>query len=218
METKRIIFWTGFLVVIGLIVWGLVVSVNKGNRNGLENLGQPAPVSASDHATGPLDAPVTIIEYADFECPACESYYYVVKQLLSSSTVPIRLVYRNFPLPQHTNALPAALAAEAAGLQGKYWEMHDLIFQNHADWTDLGDPKPVFVGYAKDLGLDIGRFDADTASSGLKDFIDNQEAEGVGIGIDATPTFFLNGKAINNPPTYAEFESDIEAAASGSGR
>jgi len=210
MNTKRIIFWLCFVVILALIIWGLIVAMNKPTNGG--SAGTPAPVSAADHVRGPADAKVTMIEYSDFQCPACEAYYPVVEKLMAESSSTIRMVYRHFPLPQHANAIPAAMASEAANAQGKFWEMYNMLFTNHVDWTELNDPTPVFVGYATKLGLDIDKFKADLSSSTLRDIITNDSNEGVKIGINATPTFFINGKAIQNPQSYEQFKSIIDAA------
>ena len=140
MNTKRIIFWIGFIVVLTLIVWGLIASMDKQAKNGdSPKVGTPAPVGASDHVrssanastTSAASTTVTLLEYSDFQCPACQNYYPVVEQVFASSTVPIRLVYRHFPLSQHANSTIAAQASEAAALQGRFWEMYSLLFANH---------------------------------------------------------------------------------------
>jgi protein-disulfide isomerase len=212
MNIKRIIFWASFIIILILIIWGLIVASNKASNGSSLNLGQPANVTDLDHVTGPKDAPVTLVEYSDFQCPACESYFYVVERLIASSTVPIRLVYRHFPLSQHANAIPASLASEAASSQGKFWEMYRLLFDNHTDWTELKDPNPVFIGYATKLGLNVEVFKADMASSTLKQKITDSVKEGTSIGISGTPTFFVNGKVIDNPKSYEEFKTIIEQA------
>jgi protein-disulfide isomerase len=213
MNTKRILFWAGFIIVLVLIIWGLIVAMGKAPVVPGQNLGTPAPVSANDNVIGPSDAPVTIIEYSDYQCPACRVYHYVMEKLFASSTLPIRLVYRHFPLGQHKNATNAAMAAEASGLQGKYWEMHKLLFDNQADWEAVVDPNTIFTNYAKEIGLDLEKFKADLGSTVLKDKIKASADEGLKIGINATPTFFINGKSITNPASYDEFKSIIEKSA-----
>ncbi|MDE2038252.1 MAG: DsbA family protein [Patescibacteria group bacterium] len=213
MNTKRIAFWIGFLVVLALVIWGLVVAMNKSSAGANANLGAPAPITAADHMRGPAGAPVTLIEYGDFQCPACEAYYPIVEQVLSHSSTTVDFVFRHFPLPQHANAPLAAQAAEAAGMQGKFWEMFDVLFQNHADWTELADPHQIFDGYAQRLGLDMTRFKADIDSPAAKEAMQRDLAEGEQLGIDATPTFFVNGKAIENPQSYGQFQAIIDAAA-----
>lgn len=221
MNIRRTAFWLGFVIVLALIVWGLVVALNKPPKDVTPKLGTPAPVSAADHVSAASDTPVTLIEYSDFQCPACQSYYPLVTRLLSEASTSLRLVYRHFPLNDpgpggrvtHPNALIAAQASEAAGKQGKFWEMYKLLFENHAEWTELKDPRAVFVRYASTLGLNLTPFEADLDSAAIKDFVMAQKKEGVAIGVNSTPTFFVNGKGITNPRTYDEFKSIIETAA-----
>ncbi len=221
MNVKRIIFWASFLVILALIVWGLAVAMNRPQRAGGAVAGSlaPAPVSAEDHVQGSPDALVTLIEYSDFQCPACQSYYWSISKLLQEEpATTLRFVYRNFPLPQHANAIPSSMAVEAAGLQGKYWPMFDLIFQNHTDWTELADATPVFIGYAKEIGLDVAKFTLDLKNQALADHVQTDIESGRTAGINSTPTFFINGKAITNPKTYADFKKLIDEAASQSAR
>ena len=215
MNIKRYIFWASFIIILGLIIWGLVVAMNKAPVIPGQNLGTPAPISVGDHVEGPSDAPITVIEYSDFQCPACKAYYFLVEQLIASSTVPFRFVYRQFPLAQHVNSIPAAIASEAAAIQGRFWEMHKYLFEDSTSWVDLKDPNPKFIEYAKNIGLDISKFNIDLASSTLKDKIRASSEEGIKIGIDRTPTFFINGKVVS-PQNYDEFKSLIEKAASDS--
>lgn len=209
MNTKRYIYWTGFIIVIILIIWGLIVAMSKD----VSTLGQPknpTPVNLEDHIYGQDDAPITIIEYSDFQCPACQAYYYVIEKIFASSTIPVRLVYRHFPLSQHINAFPAALASESANEQGKFWDMYRLLFENHSDWEESKEPNKIFEDYAQRLGLDLVKFKLDMSSSTLKDKIQSNADEGLKIGVNATPTFFINGKFIQNPRGYEEFKSIIE--------
>ncbi len=210
MNTRRIIFWLGFVIVLGLIVWGLVVAMNKPVLG--VSLNDLATVTAMDHITGPIDAPITIIEYSDFQCSACEIYYYFVKRLLEESPMSIRFVYRQFPLPQtqHPNAFSSAIASEAAGVQGKFFEMYAELFENHAEWTELTDPTSIFIGYAVKIGLNVDGFKADMSSSTLRAKVQADSDGGIKVGINSTPTFFVNGIAITNPPTYEEFKTLIQ--------
>lgn len=209
MNTKRYIYWASFIIVIILIIWGLIVAMSRD----VSTLGQPKnpdPVSSKDHVYGRDDASVTIIEYSDFQCPACQAYYYVMEKILASSTVPVRLVYRHFPLAQHANAVPAALASESANEQGKFWDMYRLLFENHSDWEESKEPNKFFEDYAKRIGLDLVKFKLDMSSSTLKEKIQADVDAGLNIGINATPTFFINGKFIQNPRGYEEFKTIIE--------
>lgn len=219
MNIKRTVFWTVFLLVIVLIIWGLAVAMQK-NPSGLR-LGEPRPIDSTDYSIGPMDAPVTLIEYSDFQCPACENYYPLVKRLVDESSTTLRFSYRHFPLDnllpdgtvQHPNANIAAMAAEAAGAQGKFWEMYDTLFSDHENWTELKDPKPVFMTYAAKIGLNTNRFAEDLSSTTLSAKIRAEKDEGIKVGINSTPTFFVNGKAIANPQSYEQFKAIIDEAA-----
>jgi protein-disulfide isomerase len=215
MNTKRLIFWSGFLIILALIIWGLFVSMNRSAGN-LPALGAPAPVTAADHSEGPATARVTLIEYGDFECPACADYAPLVEQLASDeATGTLRIVFRQFPLQQHPNALITAQASEAASDQGKFWDMYKLIYAGQPSWQDqsIADIRVTLAGYASTLGLDKTRFSADLDSTTTAQFIQSELSEGVALGISYTPTFFVNGKLIQNPQSYEAFKALIDAAA-----
>jgi protein-disulfide isomerase len=216
MNTKRIIFWVIFLVILGLIVWGLSVAMNK-QQGGVPKLGSPSPVTADDHVRGPADAPVTIIEYSDFQCPACAAYNPLVEKLISESTSTVRFVYRHFPLYPlpHKNAVVAAQAAEAAGMQGKFWDMGRLLFVNQLAWEASDKPESIFEEYAQRIGLDVALYKKDFAADATKAHVQRDRDEGDILGINATPTFFVNGKAIVNPNGYEAFKALVDAAARG---
>jgi protein-disulfide isomerase len=212
MNIKRLIFWIIFVAILGLIVWGLAVAMNKSPSN-LPKAGVPAPVTAADHILGLANAPVTLIEYEDFQCPACGLYFPIVERLMTEASTTVRLVFRHFPLSQHANALITAEASEAAAMQGKFWEMYRLIYSHQADWSDLPDAHAILDGYAQQIGLDMIKFKADLDSNAAKAAVAADQAEGEQIGIDQTPTFFVNGKAITNPQGYEAFKAIIDAAA-----
>lgn len=211
---KRIMFWAGFVVLLGLIIWGMVVAMNKPPKG--TGLGQIGEITAVDHSRGPVNAPITLIEYSDFQCPACQTYYYFVKKYLDEASTTVRFAYRQFPLQQHLNGVPAALASESAGVQGKFWEMYAMLFENHTEWTELSNPANIFEGYATKIGLNMEQFKKDIASTTLRDKIQADEDGGIKAGINATPTFFVNGKAISGYTNYEEFKTIIETTAKGS--
>jgi protein-disulfide isomerase len=147
------------------------------------------PVNANDHAVGPDDAPVTLVEYGDFECPYCGMAYPVVKSAQGELGKQLRFVFRNFPLAEaHPHARAAAQAAEAAAAQGKFWEMHDLLFE-HQDSLEADD----IIGYAKSLGLDAAQFARDLEDTKYAKRIRDDFRSGVRSGVNGTPTFFING-------------------------
>jgi protein-disulfide isomerase len=147
------------------------------------------PVGTNDHAAGLDDAPVTLVEYGDFECPYCGMAYPVVKSAQRELGKQLRFVFRNFPLAEaHPHALFAAEAAEAAAAQGKFWEMHDLLFEHQ----DALEP-PDIIGYAKSLGLDMAQLARDLKDPKYTKRVRDDFRSGVRSGVNGTPTFFING-------------------------
>ena len=122
------------------------------------------PIDVGDWVKGPEDAHVSIVEYSDFQCPACRSFVPIVEEVLNNNPETVTLTYRHFPLIQHKNAERAAQFAEAAGIQGKFFEMHDMLFEKQEDWAELGNPDEVFVSYGEELELDIEQLKADADS------------------------------------------------------
>ena len=212
---KRTIFWTVFLVILALIVWGLATAMNKTPKT--SEHANPAAVTSSDHILGTTTAPVTLIEYGDFQCPACKTYFPYVERLMNESSTTLRLVFRHFPLAQHANAVPAALASEAAGLQGKFWEMYRLLYENQAEWSEVSDSASIFEKYALQIGLDVAKFKVDLKNSLLVDHVNSDRDEGAKIGINATPSFFINDKFVQ-PQSYESFKALIDAAATASAK
>lgn len=154
---------------------------------------------------GSPDSPVSIVEFADFQCPACGATYPAVEKILADYSQQVYFVFRNFPLTQHEHARPAALAAQAAGSQGKFWEMYGLLFQ-HQDKIDDASLR----GYAESLGLDMGRFDEDWKSAASAKAINEDVAAATGFRVSATPTFFINGERYVGVVSYEQFKSKIE--------
>jgi len=147
------------------------------------------PVGPGDHVDGPSTAPVTLVECGDYECPFCGEAHGEVKRLQHALGDQMRFVYRHFPLSQvHPHALPAAEAAEAAGAQGRFWEMHDLLFENQ---NALGPP--AFLAFAEELKLDLSRFTDDLEEHRFLPKIRRDFMGGVRSGVNGTPTFFING-------------------------
>lgn len=197
------------VAVVGGIVWWS--STAKEEKKIVEN--SLTTVVADDYAKGNPNAPVTLIEYLDFECEACGAYFPLVKQLEQEFPNDLKVVRRYYPLPGHKNGLTAALAVEAAARQGKYDEMHDLLFTEQKNWGEKQAPAPaVFEGYAQQLGLDMTKFKADVASQSVKDRVQRDVASGTKLGNTGTPSFFLNGEKINNPRSYEDFKTLIQAA------
>ena len=157
---------------------------------------QPS-VSNTDHATGNLNADLVIVEYGDYQCPYCGAAYPVLKELIKEFGSQVKFVFRNFPLSEmHQYALPAALAAEAAALQGKFWEMHDAIYENQEYLNEL-----FLFKLAEKINLDLEKFKSDIQKTELSDKIDADFESGVMSGVNGTPSFFVNGKKFNGGAT-----------------
>jgi protein-disulfide isomerase len=208
---KEILIWVGIVVVFVALLFG-IVAIDNASKNKGKTLTEE--VQKTDWIKGPDNAKVTIVEYSDFQCPACYDYYFAVKRMMEKYGDRVRFVYRNFPLPQHENATPAAKYANAAGKQGKFWEMYDIIFQKQKVWSAMKTPEAVlaFQGYGKDLGLDVDKLTKDSELPEIEDSINHSLSTGRDTKLEGTPTFFINGKMIANPASDAEFESIIKNA------
>ncbi|HWM25173.1 MAG TPA: thioredoxin domain-containing protein [Chthoniobacterales bacterium] len=150
------------------------------------------PGGEPSHLRGSAQARVTLEEFGDFQCMPCGILAATLLKVEHDYATSVRVIFRHFPLSNHAHAFTAACAAEAAGLQGRFWEMHDLLFQNARHWSK-GDPLPFFAGYAATLGLDVERFKKDMESEQVKTRIRQDQERGVSIAVDRTPTLFLNG-------------------------
>jgi protein-disulfide isomerase len=170
------------------------------------------PVGERDHILGNPDASVTLVEYGDYECPHCGRAHSILKELRAQESR-FRLVYRHFPLTAiHPHAEPAAEAAEAAGAQGQFWEMHDLLFE-HQDALDMIH----LVGYARALGLDLNRFTSEMSARTHAAKVREDFLSGARSGVNGTPTFFINGVRHNGSYELPSLMAAVEDAA-GAGR
>lgn len=208
---RTIWLWGGLALAVVLIVALGLYFVSQSGQTVLGPGVLSLEANRDDHAVGLAGAPLTLVEYSDFECPACAAYFPVVEKLLAEFPQDLRLIYRHFPLPQHSGAMPAALAAEAAAEQGKFWEMAGLIFANQSAWSGRANAAAAFRDYAGQLGLDLARYDVDVRSSQAEAKITSQRQSGVNSAVNSTPTFYLNGQKIANPRSYEEFSNLIKA-------
>lgn len=201
------------VVTLVLIVGGVFFfsSSNK-KQEALNNapVDQKLLTNENSHKISAPDSKVTIVEFGDYQCPACASAYPIVKQLLTEYDGKINFVFRNFPLSLHPNAQKAAQAAEAAAAQGKFWEMHDKLYENQTSWSGVGDPQDMFVDYAGGLGLDKERFKKEINENKYTGVINADASDGDKLGVDSTPTFFLNGSKITGVPTYADLKAQVD--------
>lgn len=214
MDTqKRIVIWASaalVVAVLGIGAWQVATDspATKPTRPGTLS----EAVSASDWTKGPKAPQVTLVEYSDFQCPACGYFFPLVEKITLEYKDRLAFTYRHFPLPQHKNALAAAYATEAAGAQGKFWEMYAKIFETQNEWSESGTAAATFEKFAGELKLDMTRFKADRDSQKTKDAVAHDEETGRRTGVNSTPSFYLNGKKMQNPRSYEEFKALIEYA------
>ena len=155
------------------------------------------PGAEPSHSIGDAKAPVTLEEFGDFQCPPCGLLHPVLKTMEHEFGPRLRIIFREFPLvPTHQHALAAARAAEAAGMQGKFWEMHDLLYENQASWSNAFDVRPIFEGFATKIGLDLDQFKRDLASNAVEQRILQDGKRGRSLGVPGTPTVFINGREV----------------------
>ncbi len=206
---KHIFIWLGAIVGLGAIFFLMYFLVwdNSGGADRVYDI----RLNDSDWKRGNPDAKLVLVEYSDFQCPACAVYFPVVEQLLKDYPDKVLFAYRHFPLTQiHKNANLAAYAAEASGKQGKFWEMYEKVFQSQKLWSDAGNAKQIFLGYAKDMFLDETEFLQDLESNVVKEKVFKDYQTGLQYQVGGTPSFFLNGKRIKNPAGYEAFKKIIE--------
>lgn len=186
------------VALVGALVVGFIL-LRASQHSSRSNNSTPDPSTPAGaeppHVRGNPNAPVTLEEFADFQCPSCGAYYPELKKIEAEFGDRLRVIFRERPLiPPHEHALIAAQAAEAAGAQGRFWEMHDKLYENQKAWSEARDVVPMFVDYAKQIGLDPDRFmrDLNGEAVAVRIFQDGKRAHA--LGIDATPTFLVNGK------------------------
>ena len=213
---KSILIWVGVFAGTFLALFLLI----KYQGGTVADSGKVYPevsiISSTDQTKGKVDSKVVLVEYGDFQCPACAAFQPLVDEIMNTYGDRIQLVFRDFPLPQHQFAVPAARYAEAAGKQGKYWEMYDKIYAGQTKWASLKDADPIFQSYAQDLKLDMVMLKKDMDSDSIKTGIEDDRLSGVKFYVNSTPTFFLNGKKlVFKSLNYEEFKSYIDTALGG---
>lgn len=206
----------GTIVTIVLLVGGVFLmsrdsvkspsSSNPINQNILipEGEYQTGGIVDGNYLPANPSAKITLVEFGDYECPACGVYHPFIKQLLIDFSGKINFAFRNFPLSQHLNAQISSQAVEAAGLQGKYWQMHDKVYEAQSEWSTSTDAKNIFIGYAESLGLDMDKYKTDIDSQIVKDRIKTDVNDGGLVKLTATPTYYLNGIKIDPLPSNYE--------------
>ncbi len=201
-------FWAVIAIIVVVFVGIFAFSGKSNNKSG------NSAATLTQHIEGNGSSGVTLVEYGDYECPFCEAYYPTVKVAVAEFNDKIHFQFRNFPLVNiHPNAFAGARAAEAAGLQGKFWEMHDALYvsSNWQVWSTAKDPTPYFAQFAAGLGLNVNQFKTDFASTKVDDLVNADLNEGYKLNIQGTPTFFIDGKQVQIANSLPAFEKVINA-------
>lgn len=198
-------FFAGVVVVGVIILAAIIFFAGKKDTS-------PTAIDATvGQKLGSDSAKVKIVEFGDFQCPACQKAAVDFHGL--SVDPDVQLIFRHFPLTNiHKNAELSSLAAEAAGNQGKFWQMYDRIYERQSDWSELADPKDTFVNYAKELGLDEAKFKDDIAADATKKIVKRDFDYGLDLGVDSTPTFYVNGKKVEGVLSAAQWQEEIKSA------
>lgn len=204
---RNIALW---LVVALTII--IVILIGVGLSSGPAQISSEltVPVSSSDYITGTSTPKLTIVEYGDYQCPACAAFDPLVRKIVLEYGDVVQIVSRNFPLEQHKNATSSAMAAESAGLQGKFFEMQEKLYSGQLDWANEDKPIEIFTKYATELGLDLNKFSSDMALPEITTKIETDLQGGKNSGVNSTPSFFLNGKKTLVPLNYDEFKQIVE--------
>jgi formate-nitrite transporter family protein len=202
------------IIVIAVIIAGgaaMVLTKQSSGTAESSTAGSGTVPKGGGRFRGPENAPITLMEFGDFQCPTCGVYAPMVLEVLKRFPTQVRLEFHHFPLVQlHPNAMNAALAAESAGDQGHYWEMHDMIFAHQEDWSRLQNAESQFMVYAGQLGLNVNQFmqsmrAPDVQSRVLQDVVRARDAN-----INSVPTFYINGEKIQNPANVDEFSKVLQ--------
>ncbi len=204
-----------FIAILIVIIGGLFAILAFTGKDKSNN--QSSSTSSSQptsHKAGKADSKVVLQEFGDFQCPACKAYSTIIQQLKNEYGDRVAFQFSHFPLTQiHTNAFISSRAAEAAGKQGKFFEMHDLLYEQQDSWSQVADPTSIFVSFATQLGLNAEQFKTDMVASATTEAINADRKVAQDLGSSGTPTFVLNGKKMDKSPTsIEEFKKILDEA------
>lgn len=208
-----------FIVVgiVGLLTIAGGVMLYRAHRPAPLTGAKPSTTTAGGHESGHVrgteNGPVTLEEFGDYQCPPCSTVAGIIDDMERAYRPQLRVVFRNFPLAMHVHATEAAYAAEAAGLQGRFWQMHDVLYREQAVWSKTTDVMPTLIAYARVIGLDVDRFKADMHDPKVKALVESDQREGAQRGVKSTPTIFINNVALEpNSQNQAGLRAAIDSA------
>jgi protein-disulfide isomerase len=208
-----------FIIAIGVITLALIIAASfifgkqspQQAQNSTDKVDEAQLLKDAKDVLGDPNAPVRIVEFGDFQCPACGAAYPIVKSVVAKNSSKVYFVFRNFPLSAHPNGQISAKAAEAAALQGKFWQMHDILYEKQNEWATSQTPKDLFDQYAKSISLDLDKFNSDINNVTGK--VNSDYTLGGNVGVNSTPTFFINGQKYPGVIQESQFQQIIDSLA-----
>lgn len=212
-------FWLILAGVVVLMIGLFALSGGKSDNGNSDFQGNAREIQPTDRVVGDPDSGVVLIEYADFQCPGCASVFPALQQVKQEFEGEFAFVFRHFPLTNiHPNAMAAHRAAEAAGKQGQFFEMHDILYARQQQWSTVSDAPSLFESYAEELQLNMDQYRTDVASQEVFDAISRDQDSGNQLGVNSTPTFLLNGEQISTPRTADELRQVLQDAINDAGQ
>lgn len=217
MDKQKIIYTVIGIAGIVIFLVGAYFATNQNSPTQAEDdtfYAEAATIKETDQTKWATDSAVVLTEYSDLQCPACASFHPIINALSQDPEITqnATFIYRHFPLVTiHKNALAASYASEAAGNQGQFYEMVDILFERQADWENANNAREIFTGYAQELGLDTAQFEQDMESDAVVQKVQADQQSGTAVGVAGTPTFYLNGRRVR-PGSVEEFSALIKEA------
>lgn len=209
-ETKFIV---GIIVITIALIVGGVFFLGRSKPQQTEAVVDKTVLTQNvKNVLGEQTAKVQIVEFGDYQCPACAAADPIVNKVLQNNKDKVYFAFRHYPLPQHQNAREAAYFAQSAAIQGKFWEMHNMLYENQKDWENSDKAKEIFTGYAQKIGLNIDKLNQDL--EGVKGIVDQDFSDGNKLGVDSTPTFFINGQKYPGVIAESQFQDIINRESS----
>ncbi len=203
------------LIVVGFVVRALVSPDSQPAQTQTQTKGKVDITALKNGGSvGDPNSKVVITEFGDYQCPYCRVWHQYIKDtIIPQYSNKVLFVFKNYPLKMHKNAQAAAQAVESASLQGKFWEMHNMVYDHQADWSNSNDPNSVFEKYASQIGLNVDTWKKDRESDKVRNLIKNDVAIGDQLGLPGTPSFLING-VLQQPKSFEDFKNAIDQAIS----
>lgn len=209
-----ILIVAAIVIVIGFVVYAMTRSDSSGTTATQPATAEDVAAISQGHTTGNASAKVVVTEFGDYQCPVCGTWYpYIHNTFLPQYQDKVAFVFKNFPLTQvHKNAQISAQAAEAAGLQGKFWEMHNKLYETQTEWSEQSDPSGKFADYAGQIGINVNQFKSDLNSQKVKDIVQKDADLATKLNLQGTPTFFINGNQVTIKTGFEDLKNAVDQA------